>query len=55
MDGKRMVFPNATVHIEHKVLAYWLNPENRSRAPEEAKKYFDEARPRCSLMSMPKR
>jgi glyoxylase-like metal-dependent hydrolase (beta-lactamase superfamily II) len=43
MDGKRIVFPNATVHIEQKEVAYWLNPENRARAPEAAKKYFDEA------------
>jgi glyoxylase-like metal-dependent hydrolase (beta-lactamase superfamily II) len=43
MDGKRMVFPNATVHIEQKEVAYWLNAQNRARAPEAAKKYFDEA------------
>ena len=43
MDGKRMVFPNATVHIERKEVAYWLNAENRAKAPEGAKKYFDEA------------
>ena len=43
MDGKRMVFPNATVHIDQKEVAYWLNPENRAKAPEAAKKYFDEA------------
>ncbi|MBW8894352.1 MAG: MBL fold metallo-hydrolase, partial [Burkholderiales bacterium] len=36
MDGKRIVFPNATVHIEQKEVAYWLNPENRARAPEAA-------------------
>jgi glyoxylase-like metal-dependent hydrolase (beta-lactamase superfamily II) len=43
MDGKRMVFPNATLHIEQKEVAYWLSPDNRKRAPEAAKKYFDEA------------
>jgi glyoxylase-like metal-dependent hydrolase (beta-lactamase superfamily II) len=43
MDGKRMVFPNATVHIEQKEVAYWLNAQNRAKAPEAAKKYFDEA------------
>jgi glyoxylase-like metal-dependent hydrolase (beta-lactamase superfamily II) len=43
MDGKRMVFPNATVHIEQKEVDYWLNPEHRAKAPEAAKKYFDEA------------
>lgn len=43
MDGSRMVFPNAMLHIERKEADYWLNPEQRSRAPESAKKYFDEA------------
>jgi glyoxylase-like metal-dependent hydrolase (beta-lactamase superfamily II) len=43
MDGKRMVFPNATLHIDQKEVAYWLNPENRAKAPEAVKKYFDEA------------
>lgn len=43
MDGKRVVFPNATVHIEQKEVAYWLNPEHRARAPEAAKPSFDEA------------
>ena len=33
MDGKRIVFPNATVHIEQKEVAYWLDPANRARAP----------------------
>lgn len=43
MDGNRMVFPNATVHLEQKEVDYWLSHENRMRAPEAAKKYFDEA------------
>lgn len=43
MDGRRMVFPNATVHVEHKELDYWLNPGHRKQAPESMKKYFDEA------------
>jgi glyoxylase-like metal-dependent hydrolase (beta-lactamase superfamily II) len=43
MDGRRMVFPNATVHIERKEVDYWLSPEQRARAPESARKYFDEA------------
>jgi len=43
MDGKRMVFPNATLHIEQKEVAYWLNPGNRAKAPEGARKFFDEA------------
>jgi glyoxylase-like metal-dependent hydrolase (beta-lactamase superfamily II) len=43
MVGKRIVFPNATIHIEQKEVAYWLNAENRAKAPEAARKYFDEA------------
>lgn len=43
MDGQRMVFPNATVHIERKEVDYWLNPERRMQAPESTRKYFDEA------------
>lgn len=43
MDGKRMVFPHATVHIEQKEVAYWLNAGNRAKALEGAKKFFDEA------------
>lgn len=43
MDGHRMVFPNATVHVEQKELDYWLNPDHRKQAPESMKKYFDEA------------
>lgn len=43
MHGKRMVFPNATVHVDRREIDYWLNPEQRAKAPEAAKKYFDEA------------
>lgn len=43
MDGSRMVFPNATLHIAQQEVDYWLSPEQRARAPEAAKKYFDEA------------
>jgi glyoxylase-like metal-dependent hydrolase (beta-lactamase superfamily II) len=43
MDGQRMVFPNATLHIARKEVDYWLSPEQRAHAPEAAKKYFDEA------------
>ena len=43
MDGQRMVYPNATLHIERKEVDYWLSAANRARAPDSAKKYFDEA------------
>lgn len=43
MDGDRMVFPNATLHIERKEVAYWLDPERRAQATPANRKYFDEA------------
>lgn len=43
MDGSRMVFPNATLHIARKEVDYWLSPEQRARASESNRKYFDEA------------
>lgn len=43
MDGSRMVFPNATLHIARQEVDYWLSPEQRARSPEAARKYFDEA------------
>lgn len=43
MDGQRMVYPNATLHIDRKEVDYWLSAANRARAPDSAKKYFDEA------------
>lgn len=44
MDGKRMVFPNATLHIARQEADYWLSAQQRARAPEAARKYFDEAK-----------
>lgn len=43
MDGARMVFPNATLHIERNEVGYWLDPQRRAAAPAAAQKYFDEA------------
>lgn len=43
MDGKRMVFPNAVLHVEKKEATFWLSPENRAKAPDDSKKYFDQA------------
>jgi glyoxylase-like metal-dependent hydrolase (beta-lactamase superfamily II) len=43
MDGTRMVFPNATLHLEQKELDYWMSADNRAKAPDAAKVYFDQA------------
>lgn len=43
MDGTRMVFPNAIVHIDQRELGFWLDSGNRDRASAANKKYFDEA------------
>lgn len=43
MDGKRMVFPNATLHVEKRELDYWMSANNRAKAPDDAKQYFDQA------------
>lgn len=43
MDGKRMVFPNATLHIEQREVDYWFDPAQRAKAPKANQKYFDEA------------
>jgi glyoxylase-like metal-dependent hydrolase (beta-lactamase superfamily II) len=43
MDGTRMVFPNATLHVEQKELDYWMSADNRAKAPDAAKVYFDQA------------
>ncbi|NRR33340.1 MBL fold metallo-hydrolase, partial [Oxalobacteraceae bacterium] len=43
MDGKRMVFPNALVHMDKKEADYWLSPANRAKAPASAQRLFDQA------------
>lgn len=43
MDGDRRVYPNATIHIERKEVSYWLNADQRARAPDGAKVFFDQA------------
>ncbi|MFC4237318.1 MBL fold metallo-hydrolase [Thalassospira xianhensis] len=42
MNGKK-VFPNATAHVPKLDAEYWLSTENRDKAPESAKQYFDQA------------
>ncbi|SHG61670.1 MBL fold metallo-hydrolase [Massilia sp. CF038] len=43
MDGTRMVYPNATLHLEQREIAYWLDPAKRARASAAAQKNFDHA------------
>lgn len=43
MDGKRMVFPNATLHMDKRERDYWMSAENRSQASAAKRKNFDEA------------
>jgi glyoxylase-like metal-dependent hydrolase (beta-lactamase superfamily II) len=43
MDGTRMVFQNATLHMDSRERDYWLSPANREHASASNKKYFDEA------------
>ncbi|RYG75396.1 MAG: MBL fold metallo-hydrolase, partial [Alphaproteobacteria bacterium] len=43
MDGDRMVFPNATLHIERKEVAYWFSEDQRAKATAAHQKYFAEA------------
>ncbi|MFB9241792.1 MBL fold metallo-hydrolase [Massilia antarctica] len=43
MDGKRMVFPNATLHVDARELDYWMSAANRAKAPDNKRKNFDEA------------
>lgn len=43
MDGGRMVFPNAIVHMDKRELAFWLSPKERTQASAANEKYFDEA------------
>lgn len=43
MDGPRMVFPNAIVHVDQRELAYWLDPNARPTTDDQ-RRLFDEAR-----------
>lgn len=43
MDGTRIVFPNATLHVEKRELDFWMSASNRAAAIPFQKKYFDEA------------
>lgn len=41
-DGER-VFPNATVHLEQRELAYWIDPSHAATVPDSQKRLFREA------------
>lgn len=43
MEGKRMVFPNATIYVSKVEADFWLSPENYKKAAIGMKKYFVEA------------
>ena len=43
MDGERLRFPNATVHVEKRELSFWLSPEEREKAAKQHKLYFLQA------------
>lgn len=43
MEGKKMVFPNATIYVSKAEADFWLNPENYKQAALGMKKYFVEA------------
>lgn len=43
MEGKQMVFPNATIYVSKAEADFWLSPENYKQAAAGMKKYFVEA------------
>lgn len=42
-DDNRMIFPNATVHVDRREIDYWLDARNLERAAENRKHLFREA------------
>jgi glyoxylase-like metal-dependent hydrolase (beta-lactamase superfamily II) len=43
MNGDKIAFPNATVYISKIEADYYLNPTNKTKAAENAKRFFDGA------------
>jgi len=41
--GAKVVYPNATIHVEKRELDYWLDTHAMDRAPAEQKHFFTEA------------
>ncbi|MEO7336037.1 MAG: MBL fold metallo-hydrolase [Caldimonas sp.] len=44
MDGSRRVFPNATLHLDQRETAFWLDPANEAKAAEGTRSFFQQAR-----------
>jgi glyoxylase-like metal-dependent hydrolase (beta-lactamase superfamily II) len=43
MDGRRIRFPNATLHVEKREIDFWLSQTERQNAAEQHKPYFQQA------------
>lgn len=43
MDGQRMVFPHATLHLEDKEMDFWFDPQQRAKASQSNQQYFAQA------------
>lgn len=43
MNGDRIRFPNATVHVEKREISFWLSSGEIEKAPEQHKPYFLQA------------
>jgi glyoxylase-like metal-dependent hydrolase (beta-lactamase superfamily II) len=43
MDGARIRYPNATVHVDKREVGFWLSRDQRQKAPEKHKPYFLQA------------
>ncbi len=44
MDGTRRVFANATIRLDQREVAFWLDPQNEAKAPDGMKPFFQQAR-----------
>ena len=38
MNGDKLAFPNATVHVDQRDVDFWLSPANREKAPADSKR-----------------
>jgi glyoxylase-like metal-dependent hydrolase (beta-lactamase superfamily II) len=44
MDGTRRVFANATIRLDQREVAFWLDPQNEAKGPDGMKPFFQQAR-----------
>lgn len=44
MDGARRVFANATIRLDQREVAFWLDPQNEAKAADGLKPFFQQAR-----------